>query len=857
MSQAEELLNSLTEIVVEHSHEVPDSDAHFVIDPYTREITAARYSKTVLMQGDHNSERFTFELPRYIDGHDMSLCNRVIVHFDNVGETIENIYSDVAYMYDLQINPSDPETVISSWLIRREATQIVGILSFSLQYQCVEEDEITYEWNTDSYDEIEIRKSKQNGEAAIVKYTNVLEQWRSQIFDASNSIMASITSEGESRVAAIVAEGESQLSTITTEGATQVGAITAEGESQLSTITSEGNSKLTAITAEGESQLSTITTEGANQVTAVQTESATQQAAIELKGSETLATIPEDYTEVYNMASEAVRTKADGIVCEAEGEVIVLNDSSDDYIRGLNLYGKSTQFTTTGKNLLKNTANTTTVNGVVYTVNDDGSVYVSGTNTGGNTYLPLSGGFEAGAYEIPDWLKTGDTFTISDALLYLYDGSGMVKTVGLNETFTVPDGYVYYGVFILVTAGETVNKLYRPMIRVSSEPSGYEPYTGGAPSPNPEYPQEIASIENPKVDVYGKNLLNIHTTPAATLAAAVEVDGESVTVSSTDDVILTRAVYRLNYPKNTPLTISFDATILDLPSVNLGTTVRLRKGNQSTGIVMLDLTQIGVKKHYEITAEPLTEDGYELWLYLRTFNEASGYVSVKFENIQVEVGEVATEYEPYKEVQSLSCVHTLPGIPVTSGGNYTDSNGQQWICDEIDLEREMYVQRVAVETYDGRADESWWTYASTGYEGYARTAKNMKIGSRQNGYCDRFQVHSGGVFKPGVWFGAENDVLYVHNIRDMFATLELWKEWLSANPVTVVFPLATPIETPLTAEEIESYKALKTNYPNTTILNDAGAWMKTKYNADTKLYINNAALNGAVSAVEEVLNDTY
>lgn len=217
MSQAEALLNSLTETVVEHKHEVPDSDERFVIDPYTRRIESARYSKTILMQGDHNSERFTFEIPRYVDGHDMALCNRVMVHFDNVGATVDEVHSDVAYMEDVQINPNDSETVISSWLIRREATRFVGILSFSLQYQCVENDEVTYEWNTDSYDKIEVRKSKQNGEAAVINYTNVLEQWRSKIFGAGDSVIGDIVAEGESQIAAIVAEGEKQVAAV--EGA--------------------------------------------------------------------------------------------------------------------------------------------------------------------------------------------------------------------------------------------------------------------------------------------------------------------------------------------------------------------------------------------------------------------------------------------------------------------------------------------------------------------------------------------------------------------------------------------------------------------------------------------------------------
>ena len=184
MSQAEDLLNSLTAPVINHTHEVPDSDKHFTIDPHTKQIKNTNNYKTILMQGDHNSQCLTFELPRYIDGHDMSLCNRVIVHFDNVGDSIDNVHSDVAYMDDLQTNPDNSDTLISSWLIRREATRFAGIISFFIQYQCVEDDEeVTYEWNTDYYSDIEVRKKKENGEAAIIPYTNVLEQWRSYIFN--------------------------------------------------------------------------------------------------------------------------------------------------------------------------------------------------------------------------------------------------------------------------------------------------------------------------------------------------------------------------------------------------------------------------------------------------------------------------------------------------------------------------------------------------------------------------------------------------------------------------------------------------------------------------------------------------
>ena len=64
------------------------------------------------------------------------------------------------------------------------------------------------------------------------------------------------------------------------------------------------------------------------------------------------------------------------------------------------------------------------------------------------------------------------------------------------------------------------------------------------------------------------------------------------------------------------------------------------------------------------------------------------------------------------------------------------------------------------------------------------------------------------------------------------------KAWFVEHPTTVVYPLATPIETDLTAEELAQYSALHTNYPNTTIYNE-GAGMGVKYVADTKMYIDN------------------
>ena len=70
-------------------------------------------------------------------------------------------------------------------------------------------------------------------------------------------------------------------------------------------------------------------------------------------------------------------------------------------------------------------------------------------------------------------------------------------------------------------------------------------------------------------------------------------------------------------------------------------------------------------------------------------------------NVQLELGSTATAYEPYHEqTLTLQTPNGLPGIPVTSGGNYTDPTGQQWVCDEVDLERGVRVQRVDKTSFD-------------------------------------------------------------------------------------------------------------------------------------------------------------
>lgn len=142
--------------------------------------------------------------------------------------------------------------------------------------------------------------------------------------------------------------------------------------------------------------------------------------------------------------------------------------------------------------------------------------------------------------------------------------------------------------------------------------------------------------------------------------------------------------------------------------------------------------------------------------FVPTDVNATGYLQV-----QLELGSTATTYSPYREQPlTLPTPNGLPGIPVTSGGNYTDSTGQQWVCDEVDLERGVKVQRVDKAAFD-----------------------STKTLAEQNAI------------------------------------------------------LATPIETPLTPDEIAAYKALTAYGPDTVVQAGDGAGIKLDYQRDVNIAI--------------------
>lgn len=164
-----------------HTHSITDSDKRFTIDTKTREVSYLGEHKLKLIQGDHNSERVTFAVPRFVEGHDMSLCTKIEVHFNNISADKKNESRDVYPVDDVQISPDSDDVVIFSWCISGNATRYAGILSFLISFECLTGKTIDYAWHTGLYSDVTVGEGMNNGEAVIAEYSDVLEAWKAEV----------------------------------------------------------------------------------------------------------------------------------------------------------------------------------------------------------------------------------------------------------------------------------------------------------------------------------------------------------------------------------------------------------------------------------------------------------------------------------------------------------------------------------------------------------------------------------------------------------------------------------------------------------------------------------------------------
>ena len=211
----------------------------------------------------------------------------------------------------------------------------------------------------------------------------------------------------------------------------------------------------------------------------------------------------------------------------------------------------------------------------------------------------------------------------------------------------------------------------------------------------------------------------------------------------------------------------------------------------------------------------------------------------------IEPGTTATEYVRAKPIQTatISTPHGLRGFTVSSGGNCTDANNQQWVCDYIDTARKVYVQRIGQITLNGT--ESWLGYLVSEVNQFHVAIPSVHLPNERGAMCK--------YYKPIKLAERNNNynTVYTYNggiaiNTQECATVAEWKEYLATRPITVLYVLPTPIETPLTDEDIAAYTALNTYKDYATVSNSGFAHMELEYPLDAKKYIDSLAPGGTI-----------
>lgn len=191
---------------------------------------------------------------------------------------------------------------------------------------------------------------------------------------------------------------------------------------------------------------------------------------------------------------------------------------------------------------------------------------------------------------------------------------------------------------------------------------------------------------------------------------------------------------------------------------------------------------------------------------------------------------------------TLQTPNALPGIPVASGGNYTDENGQQWVCDEVDLARGVRVQRIT--KIKVTSSLSWQTTGSA-VDRYFAWFSGIYT---SNVLCTHFSTALGSETVGGAIANRNNLVGFAYAAKGT-TTLDDFKQFLDENDVFIWAALESPVETALSAAEISAYKALTTYAPTTVISVSDGAGATVTYQRDANIVIKN--LEDAIASMAQ------
>lgn len=458
---------------------------------------------------------------------------------------------------------------------------------------------------------------------------------------------------------------------------------------------------------------------------------------------------------------------------ELEGAgMLVLPNSLDAPLERLELGGKTEQVQTTGVNLFDEKL-----------LLDFDSENYDKTQSGSGFYyykFPVSGTVTVStknANKNGEYLTVGIKPDGSDKT-WLSHGSAAISKY---KTLTPEDGNIYLGVNNnLERVKSMIQNTGGIMLNEGSKSISYEPYTGGKPSPSPEYPQEIKNSgkwneETQKyevdVKVTGKNLLNLQKEP---------------------DVKGTYQGWKVGNGELLTLGVKDKGNNADIKGCYIGFS---DQGSESKGVVWV--VDNGV-----IKTNPLNQR--KAYVSIFPANETTVKKLTERFDIQCELGNVATPYQPYKE-QTLTLTSDRP---LTKWDRLVEQGGQiGWLYNSVN------------ETIDGKTGK--WSIQPASKIFY-RTDITFPIVVP---FCIELlgYDYSMGGYKKDTGITINNlGILCITLPEEVELTLDAYKQYLADNPLHVLYKGDSEEFIPLPQSEQNAIRALKTYYPTTVITADGG-----------------------------------
>lgn len=499
------------------------------------------------------------------------------------------------------------------------------------------------------------------------------------------------------------------------------------------------------------------------------------------------------------------------------------NSKGNRGLESLTLYGKSTQGSTTGAQLLpfevgeKREGFEVFKDGIAISDARKKDIYAVGrdgmTNESSYDDFPLLASGEYYVYS--------DSASVNLIVVAFRNGENITlgsSMKGVAAKIKVMDGDKFR---IFLRIEEAFNGKVKAMIsKTQPTASNYEPYTGGAPSPSPSYPQEIESAGQNgeiEVEVLSGNLFDKSAAYDLTQSGgwSASFDGEELKVVGNNITI--GSIRLFNYKKTLPAgTYTFSISKPLHFEIRIDNYFLIKKGDTSATVTFDNGVSMS---HFEVDAEPGA-----------TFNEQ------RFK-IMLNAGSTALPYELYKPAQTLIIPTSggLPGIRVSSGGNYTDADGQQWVCNEVDFKKGVYVQRIGKRTItskdvfhkSGMSTDDVNYFSLGNFSLHIGTIgekdvlmSNCFVAGINHGFSAWGKIFLSSAFDGKVYFSVE---------AQKYPDEETFKQWAVENGLMFLYQLTDIIETNLTAKGLAAYKALRTYSPTTTVINDAGAGMSVGY----------------------------